>query len=151
MSDTKANEQDISHALTLIQPWAYAVERLGKRIENRGWAPPRWVVGKRIYIHAGAKLDKDSCESIAETGRRLPEKLAQKSIGCSVVVVGWVAPDGRRNGSLTEHDARLALADEWYVPGQIAWVLRDVWLVEPRIPAKGQLGLWELRAGAVAV
>lgn len=145
------DEAVATHVLTLIQPWAYAVERLGKRIENRGWAPPQWVIGKRIYIHAGAKLDKNSCKSIIATGRWLPETFDQKSIGCSAVVAGFVSPDGRHRGDISDHDARLALANEWYVPGNVAWVLRDVWLVEPRIPTKGQLGLWALNARQVAI
>ena len=45
------------HALTLIQPWATAIMQFGKDIENRPWAPWPDVIGKRIAIHAGKKVD----------------------------------------------------------------------------------------------
>lgn len=134
----------LTHALTLIQPWAHAIEQLGKRIENRGWAPPRWVVGQCIYIHAGAKLDRDSVESLEMRGYDIPAPLPQRSIGSSVVVRGWVQPDGRYFGALSASAARRVLEDEWYVPGQIAWVLDEVRLLAERRPAVGKLGLWEV-------
>ena len=44
-------------ALTLHAPWAWAICFLGKRVENRTWAPPSGMIGKRFAIHAGsAKL-----------------------------------------------------------------------------------------------
>ena len=44
-------------ALTVIQPWAWAIAHAGKRVENRTWGPPRDVIGQRIAIHAGRRLD----------------------------------------------------------------------------------------------
>ena len=41
-------------AITIRQPWAYAVIRLGKRVENRGKPDPwRKAIGQRVWIHAG--------------------------------------------------------------------------------------------------
>lgn len=131
-----------THALTLIQPWAYAIERLGKRIENRSWVPPAWVIGKRIYIHAGAKLDRDGWHMLTGKGHVLPKQFDQRSVVCSVEVAGWVSDNGRSAGGLTAREVREVLDGEWYVRGAIGWVLRDVRAVEPRMPAKGQLGLW---------
>ncbi len=42
-------------ALTLTPEWAWAVCRLGKRVENRTWAPPASAIGTTIALHAGSK------------------------------------------------------------------------------------------------
>ena len=41
--------------LTIRQPWAEAIRRGAKRVENRTWAPPPSLVGQRILIHAGKR------------------------------------------------------------------------------------------------
>ena len=45
-------------AITLWRPWSWALFH-GKTIENRTWAPPAWIVGKQIVIHAGKTYDKE--------------------------------------------------------------------------------------------
>lgn len=42
-------------ALTVWQPWATLIAIEAKPYEFRGWQPPRWLVGKRLAIHAGAR------------------------------------------------------------------------------------------------
>lgn len=43
-------------ALTLWPEWAWAVCALFKRVENRGWTPPRAIIGNPFMLHAGAKI-----------------------------------------------------------------------------------------------
>jgi len=47
-------------AITVRQPWASAIIHLGKDVENRT-IPWMWrhLVGERIAIHAGARIDPD--------------------------------------------------------------------------------------------
>lgn len=45
-------------ALTIWQPWASLIIAGAKPVEWRGWACPRWIVGQRIAIHAGARPAK---------------------------------------------------------------------------------------------
>lgn len=45
-------------ALTVHQPYAYLLclpdgDEQAKRVENRSWMPPKWLIGKRIVIHSG--------------------------------------------------------------------------------------------------
>lgn len=47
-------------ALTVRQPWAGAIARQTKRLENRSWRLPAKYEGARILIHAGAKPDRDA-------------------------------------------------------------------------------------------
>lgn len=42
-------------ALTIWQPWASLILVGAKPFEFRGWQPPRWLVGQRLAIHAGAR------------------------------------------------------------------------------------------------
>lgn len=44
-------------ALTIWQPWADAIAHGTKRVENRSWPAPAFLVGNRIAIHAGASYD----------------------------------------------------------------------------------------------
>jgi hypothetical protein len=60
----------VIHAITLKQPWAWAVIHGGKDIENRGVGVAgrlRNLRGKRLAIHAGRTYDPDdfdACKSI---------------------------------------------------------------------------------------
>ena len=45
-------------ALSIKQPWLYCITDLDKRIENRTWKPPGWVVGQRIALHASKGFDE---------------------------------------------------------------------------------------------
>ena len=46
--------------LTLHQPWAWAIAHAGKNVENRTWAPPAYMIGERIAIHAGKRFDEEA-------------------------------------------------------------------------------------------
>ena len=46
------------HALTVKQPWAEAIARHGKTIENRRGRPPAHLIGQRIAIHVGKGRDE---------------------------------------------------------------------------------------------
>jgi len=45
-------------ALTVRQPWADAIARGGKTVENRTWPAPARHVGTRFLIHAAAAPDR---------------------------------------------------------------------------------------------
>ncbi len=45
-------------AISIMQPWPYAIFRLGKDFENRSWRLPPQYDGVPVLIHAGKKMDK---------------------------------------------------------------------------------------------
>ena len=47
-------------ALSLWPPWASLIACGAKPYETRDWAPPRWLIGKTIAIHAAKKVDRDA-------------------------------------------------------------------------------------------
>jgi hypothetical protein len=53
-------------ALTLKAPWATAIAKLGKDIENRSWRPPAAIIGERIAIHEGAGLHREGLRWLEE-------------------------------------------------------------------------------------
>lgn len=131
-------------ALTLIQPWAHAIANLGKWIENRIWCPPRALLGQRICIHAGAKLDRGDVAALRSKGHVVPDAPATSAIVGTSVLAGWVRGERNYSETLSRLQAEQALASEWYVAGQVAWVLRDTVTLATPIPCKGALGLWRV-------
>jgi hypothetical protein len=129
-------------ALTLVQPWAYAVAHLGKDIENRTWKPPARILGERIAIHAGSKCRSDDVEALRELGYALPQECQQGAIVATVVVVGWVSESDGFSATLTKAEANQALQSPWYHEGHFGWVLRSVRALPRPIRCKGALSLW---------
>lgn len=144
-------------ALTLIQPWAYAVEHLGKPVENRTWKPPAAIIGKRIAIHAGKSIDRDTLADFVEDGVIVnPKGIPRGAITCSAIVRGWVEgdqeilPSARRlfgwSKPLTEAEALEALRCRWWA-GPVGWVLGDVISIDGPVACSGALGLWTVPPG----
>ena len=44
-------------AITVKQPWAEAIARHGKNVENRSRRPPAHLIGQRVAIHVGQNAD----------------------------------------------------------------------------------------------
>lgn len=59
-------------ALSIRQPWAWAILHAGKRVENRVWkAAPRFMVGQTFLIHAAAGCTRDEYIEGAYTMRSI--------------------------------------------------------------------------------
>ena len=109
-------------ALTLRQPWASAVVRLGKDVENRTWTTPYRGL---LAIHAGKGVDSSAPPRVAEAlEQRLPS-------GCVVAVVELydIVRDSR---------------SEWAREGEYHWLLRGVRELSVPVPCKGRLMLFKL-------
>lgn len=114
-------------ALTLHQPWAFAICHLGKRVENRTWAPSI-PIGTRIAIHAGAAYDHAGALAIAARfceGQPPPRTLAQMAI-VAVATLKGITSDSQ---------------DPWFC-GPVGWLLGDVVTLPKPVPCKGRQGLW---------
>ena len=128
-------------ALTLIQPWGWAIMH-SKDVENRTWAPPASMVGQRIAIHAGKRYDREGELFVAkQLGlERLPEAAHwQGVIGTAVI-----------DRAIDEDFVADPLMDSPWFSGPWGWVLRDVRELERPIACKGMLGLWRLPAAIEA-
>lgn len=133
-------------ALTIHQPWAWAIVAGHKKIENRTWRPPLRLIGKRIAIHAGKKRP---CPNAQQAVRELagpesmPNDLPLGVVVGHVLLTGFAAP----LWNVVHHpDPFLTLSavqdDPWFI-GPIAWLLDEAVALDQPVPAKGRQGLWE--------
>lgn len=138
MSKTKealTKAQSEIQALTIRQPWAWAIVHAGKDIENRTWDTD---FRGEVLIHTSKKLTKKeyevACEFIElEVDKRIvvPPK-AELHCG-GVIGIG-------RLTQVIEPDEECD--SPWYV-GNYGFVLKDVRPL-PFIECRGHLGFWDV-------
>lgn len=110
-------------ALTVRQPWAWAIIYGGKDIENRTWTT---TFRGTLAIHAGGNLDpvKEFPPGVAPP---VIERLARAAIIGVVEIVDIVE-----------------CSDSVWFEGPFGWVLRNPRPLREAIPCRGHLGLWDL-------
>ncbi|MFT3708065.1 MAG: hypothetical protein QM817_10450 [Archangium sp.] len=141
-------------ALTVWQPYAFAIAEGWKTVENRTWAPPKQLpIGARLAIHAAAKLpEADDVAGIREMlydsrghakGAKpwhVP-KLAEFKLGCVVAVATLAAviktEDERIVGALPSDQVPFYF-------GPFGWLLKDIKKLPVPVRARGMQGLWPL-------
>lgn len=145
-------------ALTVKNPWALFIALGWKRIENRDWAPPAHLVGKRIAIHAGAgkcrPIDQQDLDDLLRGELHPSFKANAFRLKLPTTVRGfmdlWESMRGRIVAGATiktVHVSRETVPEDqrvWWV-GSCAWELSDLQRVNGPV-IKGALGLWELPA-----
>lgn len=123
--------------LTLNRPWTWAITALDKRVENRSWRPPPYIVGRYIAIHAGKAWDEDGASWIeAMFGVVVPgrDELPSGVIVAVTRVLG-LSLDGN---------------DPW-LEGPYGWQLADVVVLPTPVPCRGAQGLWVLPDDVLAL
>lgn len=116
-------------ALSIRQPWAWAILHAGKQVENRSW--PTAYRGP-ILIHASKTYDRDGHEWIkSELGIQIPE-----------TACGGIVGQARLVSCVTEADSR------WFF-GPFGFVLEDVEPL-PFVKCRGRLGIFHIPDRIVA-
>jgi len=126
----------LRYALSVRQPWAWALIFGGKDVENRAWQDSggnaraaRKLVGQRIAIHASKAVDHDGLATVIELA------------GCSPkIVCGALLGTVRLVAICRDHDS------PWAIPGALHLVVADTVPWRP-IRATGQLGCWPVARG----
>lgn len=137
-------------ALSIKQPWLYCITDLDKRVENRTWKPPDWIIGKRIALHASKKMDdsggKSAASALAGLDLSTVVDMPMGAIVATAVVRGWVDIDGN-----SSHPDMLQYEDDEWFFGFYGWILDDIRKVSPG-PAscRGALGLWNVSPSILA-
>lgn len=138
-------------ALTIKQPWAWAIVNGTKRVENRTWKPPFDIIGQRIAIHTSARIEKAELLAYTELGAWLEPTVNTLPVGCIVctaIVVGYSVMEGNRLVQQSKGaQGYNPYTDPWFC-GPVGWLLADVRKVAP-LPCKGALGLWDMPAEMV--
>ena len=138
-------------ALTLWRPWPAAIIHSTKRVENRTWVPPRWLLGKDFALHAGKVVDKDTVEDLASDALGLEAGITPDLLpgGLGIVAVvrlsGYVSELGgsRVCTGITPERAREIIESEWYC-GPVGWVLDNIRPLSEPVVCKGAQGLWSV-------
>jgi hypothetical protein len=130
-------------ALTVRQPWAWAIAAGHKDVENRTWQTSYRGL---LAIHAGRTWapaeEKRACRElledpgVVEPGCYVPDRhlLAE---GAIVAVVNLV-------GICSLGDSARCRCSGWGAIGQHHWRLRNVEALAEPIPWRGAQGLWEI-------
>jgi len=111
-------------ALTVRQPWAWAIVHAGKDIENRSWTN-KHATGT-IAVHAGSGLDP-----LNQLPRGAKRPRASDLVHGAIIGVVDVVEIVRHHPS------------KWF-SGPLGWVLRHPRPLPKPIPCAGRLGLWQL-------
>ena len=139
--------------LSLTQPWATLMAIGAKRIETRSWST---LYRGLVAIQAAKKFPAEAREFCREDApyfhlTHVHGWEAEDLPLGAIVAVGRLA-DCRP----TTYDLRTFLPGVWsgdledeerfgdYSPGRFAWLFRNIVAVDPPIPSRGALGLWNV-------
>ena len=131
-------------ALTVMQPWGWAIATQGKAVENRGWRTayrgPLAIHGGQAYDeaarmpgHAAARLRALEAECRA-AGGRTPEA-RHLALGAVLAVAELTGCHQDQPGSQ---------CSEWAADGQWHWQLEDVRPLPEPVPCRGSRQLWAM-------
>lgn len=135
---------EVTKALTIRQPYAWAIMEQYKTFEFRSWPPHDDV--DYFVVHAGAKLDKSGYQKMAQyfinpDGHTWIPGQADLVFGAGLCVVrirGLFQPGEFLAGDVID----LYTEAIGYQPDTFVWEIEVVHRFPEPIPARGQLGLW---------
>src|SRR5690606_28490894 len=122
-------------ALTVRQPWAWAIANGYKTVENRTWNTTH---RGQVAIHAAARWDRET--TTARVFELTGAYVLKTDVSAIVAVVDVV-------GVCTAQDCGCG---PWAIPGQRHWQLVNAQALPDPAPCKGRLGLWDLPADVEA-
>ncbi len=137
---------DRFYALTFWRPWPSAILYSGKDCENRTRPPPRFLLGKRIALHAGKTYQ---AHGGAWPGLVDPpaKKDCPEGVVGTAMIAGWIDQRSEQDVcvSLPGYEERVRHLDlsDWYA-GPVGILLVDVVKLAEPIVVLGQRGWWPL-------
>lgn len=125
-------------ALTVIQPWLWAIIYAGKDIENRKW---RTHHRGRVALHSARILPEIEYKKFVEFRRSLKNQPR--------ILTPPFESFGERNLGFIEavadlHDCVENSPSQWAFPGEFGFALKNVRRLPEPIPCKGKLKLWNV-------
>lgn len=155
--------------LTLLHPWAFAIQKLGKDVENRSQPIGRMggCVGMYLAIHGGVAPRQGNNEKWWEFKAQLQGLVRLIEAGAVDSDLLWnsgAAKEGENGISHLTHAvivpgivavARVSRCVQghpspWSVAGQWQFELTDVLTLDEPIPHRGAQGLWVVEQDARA-
>lgn len=138
-------------ALTVNQPWAWAIFHAHKDIENRSWWW-RTALGEQIAIHAGKHYDHDGDDFLQRLGLTAPQDLPWGALVGVVTIrdVHHSAACVRTTPLAEHHPDGLYQCSRWAMGGATGhgpmyhWQLAAAHPIDP-VPCRGNQQLWTVR------
>jgi hypothetical protein len=132
------------YALTIWQPYAWAIAEGIKLIENRDYPPPAALVGQTLAIHAGKSSLAQEAAAVFRSGvfgeaaQAIPEwnQLAFGAVVAVAELAGFCEPHGEPDRPWWNRDA-------------YGWRLCNVRKLPEPVPCRGYQRVWQLRPPAV--
>jgi hypothetical protein len=123
-------------ALTIKQPWAWAIMSAGKDIENRNWFTN---VRGTIAVHSSKKLDVAEVESYKYTvlGNEFFDYPQEVNCLWEDLICGAIL------GTVEIVDCVKGFNSPWFF-GDYGFVLKNSKRLAEPIPFKGALGFWDI-------
>lgn len=129
-------------ALSIRQPWAWAIINAGKDIENRNW---RTAFRGPVCIHAAKGMTTSEWDDAMDfIDHAFPAPMASRLDRRASAIHSTDAKRGGIVGVALIVDCITGSDSPWFF-GRFGFVLRDVRPV-PFIPVKGALGFFDWRA-----
>ena len=122
---------DDAMALTVRQPWAWALVHGHKDVENR-----RWMTNYRgrLWIHAAAV--PVTATELSAIRHAFPDIAFPDTYTIGALI-----------GFVTLTDVLVTSPSRWYQAAHFAWTVRDAVALREPIPMPGRLKLWEVPRG----
>jgi hypothetical protein len=156
----------VLRTITLHQPWASLIAIEAKPFETRCWAPPVSAIGTRIAVHAGLHVEKRLAPALAKAvislfGPNWASIVPRGQILCTALLVGaWkTGKSVSGKGAMAEvtdcvdgsPERKFVKTDVYgdYARGRWAWLLADLQLMRPTIPARGYQKFWNCELPAI--
>lgn len=137
-------------ALSIMQPWLNCIAYSDKRVENRLWRAPDWIIGKRIALAASRQPDWHA-PGMAWTAAGLtsytpgaPRKAWTASLTLGAVLAVATVTGCHPLYHICNPRGPVTVCTKWSAWGQCHWLLGDVRPLADPVPCKGALGLWHL-------
>lgn len=152
-------------ALTLYPEWGAAIRWLGKSVENRSWHPGKAMIGQRVAIHVGKRLNGGK-------GGRKAYLAAAEAVNSMYGGVVDIEPNGLHFDLAYETPAEFGLVcreriafstivctvrladvvrdspSPWAVPGAWHWCIDDMQPVDCG-HVDGKVSLWDVDLDAL--
>jgi hypothetical protein len=133
-------EGEAVKALSIKQPWALAIMRFGKDIENRDWPSSR---RGRIAIHASKSMTRDEYDEFYFFIRQQDGLWNAVSGLPSFGRLKTMFAFGAILGTVEIVDCVKEHSSPWFV-GDYGFVLSNPQTLSTPIPCRGQLGFWDV-------
>lgn len=145
------------YALTLHQPWAWAIP-LFKDVENRKWPPPDALVGQQIAIHAAKRYSYEEEVAVLQEWRRfetLPpiihlDDMPRGAITAITTLIGWMELNDEKTVVRIGRSFRqerwlyFQIRESNHAFGPFCWLLDKRIQLPMPIPCRGWQRLWHL-------